>query len=84
MTFSDLKGKDVINVRDGRRLGKPIDLMFNEHACIEAIVVPAPSGFAGLFSRDRAGTVIPWSRICRLGDDVILVEIEPSAYEECR
>ena len=26
MTFGELKQKDVINICDGRRLGKPIDI----------------------------------------------------------
>lgn len=81
MSFSDLRRKDVINICDGRKLGKPIDLIFNDRACIEAIVVPAPCTMAGWFSRDRPGTVIPWNRIRRFGDDVILVEIDPSILE---
>ena len=40
MSFADLKQKDVINISDGRRLGKPIDVTFTENARIEAIVVP--------------------------------------------
>ena len=40
MNFSEIRDKDVINIRDGRNLGKPIDLILNEEACIDALVVP--------------------------------------------
>lgn len=82
MSFSALRRKDVINTCDGRRLGRPIDLILDERACAQALVVPAPCGFAGWFSREREGLPIPWNCIKRIGDDVILVEIEPSCYEK--
>ena len=34
MSFSDLKQKDVINICDGRKMGRPIDLILNDHACV--------------------------------------------------
>lgn len=75
MTFTDLKQKDVVNVCDGRRLGKPIDLVLNEAACVEALVVPAASGFLNMLRQEKEGCLIPWNRILRIGDDVILVEV---------
>lgn len=80
MTFSELKQKDVINVCDGRRLGKPIDLVLNSAACVEALIVPAPGSFLNLLKQDKEGFLVPWSHIRRIGDDVILVEIRE---EEC-
>ena len=77
MSFSEIRLKDVINVCDGRKLGRPIDLLLNESNCVEAIVVPAEGcGLAGFFKRERDGIVIPWSRVRRIGDDVILVEVD--------
>lgn len=81
MSFSQLRRKDVVNVCDGKRLGRPIDVMFNQRSCIEALVVPGPCTVAGMFSRDREGIVIPWDKVKRIGDDVILVEIDPSMLE---
>lgn len=75
MTFSELKQKDVVNVRDGKRLGKPIDLVLNSSACVEALVVPAPGGFLNLLKQEKEGCLVPWDRILRIGDDVILVEL---------
>lgn len=77
MTFSELKQKDVINICDGRRLGRPFDLMLNEHACIEALLVPAPGGLMAMFRGEKDGLAISWNRVRRIGDDVILVDLEP-------
>ena len=76
MLYSDIKQKDVINICDGRRLGRPCDLVLNEHACIEAIVVPSQAGIMAVFRSDREGMVIRWDSVRRIGDDVILVELE--------
>ena len=76
MNFSELKQKDVINICDGRRLGRPIDLALNDHACAEAIVVPEQGNLLSCLKPSRDGLAIPWSRIRRIGDDVILVEVE--------
>ena len=81
MSFADLKQKDVINISDGRRLGKPIDVTFTENARIEAIVVPdGNQSLSSLFGKSRGGIQIPWERVHRIGDDVILVE---SGTEAC-
>ena len=81
MRFSEIRRKDVINIVDGRKLGRPIDLVLNESACAEALVVPGRSGgLLGFLRQDREGCVIPWGRVRRIGDDVILVEVPA----ECR
>ena len=77
MSFSEIRRKDVVNICDGRKLGRPIDLILNDSACVQALVVPEGSG--GLLSflkQDREGCVIDWSRVRRIGDDVILVELD--------
>lgn len=81
MSFSELKQKDVINITDGRRLGKPIDVLFTEGACIEALVVPDSFNLLTCLSKNKNGIEIPWERVRRIGDDVILVDI---AVESCK
>ena len=76
MTFSELRQTDVLNICDGRRLGRPYDICLNEHACVEAIIVPEQCGMLGMFKLDKEGLMIPWDRIRRIGDDVILVELD--------
>ena len=82
MSFSEIRQKDVINIRDGRNLGRPIDLILNADACVEALVVPrGRGGFRGLFRPSREGCPIDWQRVRRIGDDVILVEVETERFD---
>ena len=77
MSFSEIRRKDVVNICDGRKLGKPIDLILNDSACVQALVVPSGAGgLFGFIKQDREGCVIDWSRVRRSGDDVILVEVD--------
>ena len=81
MSFSEIRQKEVVNVCDGRKLGRPIDLILNESNCVEAIVVPAEGGgIINFFRQDKEGCVIPWSRVRRIGDDVILVEVDSEKF----
>ena len=68
--FCELKRKEVINVRDGARLGCVCDL---EIEC-ESGLVPGPPHFFGLLKNDEE-LVIPFSRISKIGGDVILVDL---------
>ena len=77
-----MRQKDVINIRDGRNLGKPIDLILNENACIQSLVVPGEGGgLLGLFRPNREGLSIDWRNVRRIGDDVILVELDSGQCE---
>ena len=83
MTFTELKQKDVVNICDGRRLGKPIDLVLNESACVDALVVPVPGGIFTFLKQDKEVCMVPWNRILRIGDDVILVELHEDVTAQC-
>ena len=82
MTFTELKQKDVVNVRDGRRLGKPIDLVLNDMASVEALAVPVNSGFLNMLRQEKEGCLVPWNQIIRIGDDVILIDLCQSDYPD--
>lgn len=82
MNFSELKSKDVVNILDGRRLGRPIDVIFNDCACIEALVVPGPRSLLNLLKGVKEGCILPWKRIKQVGDDVILVELDTDFFRE--
>lgn len=72
---SDLREKDVINILDGKKLGRVCDLEVDlQNGRVDAIIVPAPFSVGSIFSKDR-DYVIPWSKIKKIGEDVILVEI---------
>ena len=71
----DFKHKEVINIRDGKRLGFVQDVCANlEDGTITSIIVPGSNRIISVFSSAN-DIVIPWQNIKCIGDDVILVEI---------
>lgn len=71
MTF---KQKEVINLLDGKRLGYVQDVEADfSTGKITAIIVP---GNNKIFSMNNKNDfVIPWDKIVKIGDDIILVEV---------
>lgn len=73
ITFTDLKQREVINVFDGKKLGRITDLVFDiETGKVEGIIVP---GEKKIF-RKTDDIFIPLEKLKRIGDDVILIGIE--------
>ncbi|MCI7106419.1 MAG: YlmC/YmxH family sporulation protein [Lachnospiraceae bacterium] len=76
MRFSDLCEKEVISVNDCRCLGNVRDLEFDkECGDIKALIVPGPGKYLGFFGRD-CEFFIPWSKVIRIGPDIILVDFD--------
>ena len=76
MRFLELKEKEVINCKDCRRLGYVADVEFDcETGKILAIIVPGPGKICGFLGYD-AEYIIPFECIRRIGEDIILVEID--------
>lgn len=71
---SELQSKEVINVNSGQRLGMIVDVDIDLQAGkIEGIVVPQEENMFSFFSADN-DLYVPWDRIYKIGEDVILVE----------
>lgn len=72
LSFHQLKQKDVVNVTDGKNLGKVCDvtLSFPEKSWL-GITVPGSKGFKFTNKNEE---FIPINRIVKIGDDVILVK----------
>ena len=71
--FSELKCKEVINIKDGNKLGFISDIEFNcKTGEICAIIVPCEGKFLGVFGKGD-DYIIPYCKIEKIGDDVILV-----------
>ncbi len=82
MSLSELRTKDVVNTRDGRRLGKVMDIEFDDrNGHVEALVVPGEFSVGSMLRGEKCGIVIPWQRICKIGENVILVELEMGELE---
>ena len=76
MRLSELRDKEVINVRDCERLGHVCDLIFDEKTCcILSLIVPGPCKCFGLLGCDYE-YIIPCRCICQIGCDIILVDVK--------
>ncbi|MBQ8615864.1 MAG: YlmC/YmxH family sporulation protein [Clostridia bacterium] len=75
-SFLELKAKQVINTVDGKCLGHITDIIFDVvTAKALGFIVPQPNqGFWGLFKGNK-DIFIPFDCVCKLGVDVILVEL---------
>ena len=71
MTF---KQKEVVNLADGKRLGfvQDVEADFNTGK-IAAIIVPGNNKIFSVGGKNDL--IIPWEKINKIGDDIILVEI---------
>lgn len=75
MLFSELKRKEVINIRDCRSLGRVSDLEFDEcGGCICKIIVSDGCKCFSLFSTDKIFEIC-FKDIRQIGPDIILVDI---------
>ena len=83
-TFCELKGKEVINVNDGKRLGRIIDLVFETNCCkVLGFIVPCYNKSWNIF-KQTDDIFIPCKNICKIGDDVILVDIFVANNQTCK
>ena len=51
-----------------------------KNGCMVAIIVPGPGSFCGFLGREKE-FVIPFSDICQVGDDIILVDVKKNDVE---
>ena len=75
MKTSELKQKEVINVKTGKRLGGVSDFDIDcRSGRIVGILLP-PTGKFSIFSKGEQDLFIPWENIRKIGDDVVLIEV---------
>lgn len=72
MRLSDLQDKDVVNLDDGKVIGRIIDVIINDKGIINKLVVER---YKFIISRFTNGNEIEisWNQINKIGEDVILV-----------
>ena len=74
-SFCELKGKEVINIIDGTRLGRIIDIVFDINCNrVLGFVVPSQNKSWNIF-KSSENIFIPCQDICKIGKDVILVKV---------
>ena len=78
MRLSQLMGKRIINIFDGDILGTvgDSDLVIDpESGKIQAIVLPHHG--EGFWAKSERRTLnIPWDSVCKIGSEVIVVDVE--------
>ena len=76
VSFCELRTKMVINVVDGKALGRSVDIVFSrENAKVIGVIVPGDKSFH-LWGRKNE-LFVPYDRIIRIGLDAVLVELRP-------
>lgn len=74
MRLSELQGKNIVSVVDGRNIGNIIDAKIDDkNGSIISLVVESKGKFMS-FSKSE-DMEIKWQSIERIGEDVILVRI---------
>ncbi len=74
LTFCELREKEVVNVSDGKRLGRITDIALTFSGHVIGIVVPGDKTFFKCVSGSES-VFVPWGNICKIGDDVILINL---------
>lgn len=83
MKLSELSSKDVINDEDGARLGKIVDLEIDvATGNVLNITISKGFRFVSLFNKEYVQ--IPWNKILKIGNDVIIVESNYSKKVETK
>lgn len=78
MRFSTISGKEIVNLSDGSRLGiiGDSDILIDEKTGkIKALLMPANKSVFSFFSKE-AFLEIPWDSIKKIGNDMIIIELE--------
>ena len=74
-SFLDLRCKEVVNIVDGTRLVHIVDIVITlATGQISGIVVPGNKSIFG-FLKGGNDLFIPFSQVCKIGEDTILVEL---------
>ncbi|WP_077367809.1 YlmC/YmxH family sporulation protein [Anaerosalibacter sp. Marseille-P3206] len=74
--ISELKEKEVVNVRDGSIVGIIDDVELDLTAgIVRAIIIPSPGKLFSLFSKNQ-DFVIEWKDIIKIGTDIILIDLK--------
>ena len=74
MKLSDLQEKDIVNINDGRKIGRIIDAEVDISGKINYLIVDEKRGIRTFLS-SNSDVNITFDKIKRIGTDVILVDL---------
>lgn len=72
LKLSELQSKDVVSIRDGKKIGSIADASLNDDGMLTSLTVL--KGRFAFTSKDEID--LKWQQIKKIGTDVILVDIE--------
>lgn len=76
VNLSDIREKEVINVRNGEKIGYIYDFEIDlERGRVVAFILPGPGRVFSIFGKNN-DYKIGWKNIVKIGKDAILVNIE--------
>lgn len=74
--FWELGNREVINCKDGKRLGHVGDMEIDlSNGCITCFYIPVGSKYCGCMGK-RGEYRIPYCAVVKIGVDIILVDID--------
>ena len=73
MLLSDLQRKDIVNIKDGKKLGKIIDVEISKDGKVESILTSGGKVIKNFFNPEKESRV-RFDDIKSMGEDVILVD----------
>lgn len=82
MNLSDLQLKEIIDISSGKRLGSIIDIMIDRSGKVLKILIEEKRVSKKLFSNNKEDVYILWNQIVKIGDDIILVDINRNNYKD--
>lgn len=74
MKLSDLQEKDIVNINDGRRVGRIVDAEIDNTGLIKYLIIDEKKGIKSFFLGNN-GVNITFEQIKKIGSDVILIDL---------
>ncbi len=71
MYLSELQNKDIVSIKDGKKIGNIVDISINNDGYINGLIIQKVK--FSLF-RGNNDEEIKWNQIKKIGEDVILVD----------
>lgn len=71
MYLSELQNKDIVSIRNGKKIGNIVDISINNEGYISGLIIQKVK--FSLF-RGNNDEEIKWNQIKKIGEDVILVD----------
>ena len=71
MYLSELQNKDIVNMKDGKKIGNIVDVSISNNGTINGLIIQKVK--FSLF-RGNNDEEIKWEQIRKIGEDVILVD----------